>query len=98
LAKQDLVMGAVGGLDWAHIEVWAHSLANSGFGGIGAMIVYEDGKPETETVVKNLTSMGFQVLRRTMEGRFMVQRFFHFHDVIRGALDDWSDPLEVVHR
>jgi len=82
--KQDLVLGAVGGLGWDQIEVWAYSLVNCGFKGMGAMVVYDDN----QQVIDNLRGMGFQVMRGSLSGSIMVQRFVDFHDVIRTALDD----------
>jgi hypothetical protein len=84
VAKQDLVLGAVGGLPWDQIEVWAQSLANSGFAGMGAVIVYDDNAE----VIENLRAIGFQVLRVELTGGIMIQRFEDFHNVIRTALDD----------
>lgn len=84
MAKQDLVLGAVGGLPWQQIEVWAHSLTLCGFRGIGAVIVYDDNAE----VIGNLRALGFQVLPVALHGRMMVQRFEDFHNVIRPALHD----------
>ena len=83
-AKQDLVLGAVSGLDWVDIEVWAHSLTQSGFSGIRAMIVYGD----SPQVVANLKAMGFQVLERPLLGTIWNHRFRDFHDVVRASADD----------
>ena len=78
------MLGAVGGLPWSQIEVWAQSLANCGFAGMGAMIVYDDDAE----VIGNLRAMGFQVLRVGLSGPIMIQRFEDFHNVIRTAVDD----------
>lgn len=51
--KQDLVLGAVGGRGWDQIELWAHSLANRGFKGMVAVIVYGDN----QQVIENLQDM-----------------------------------------
>ena len=83
-AKQDLVLGAVSGLGWVDIEVWAHSLTQSGFSGIRAMIVYGD----SPQVVANLKAMGFQVLERPLLGTIWNHRFRDFHDVVRASADE----------
>jgi hypothetical protein len=82
--KEDLVLGAVGGLGWTDIEVWAHSLSLSGFTGIKAMIVYDDGK----LVADNLRAMGFQVIEMPLRGSVWNQRFYDIYEVIRGAGDN----------
>jgi hypothetical protein len=78
------VPGAVGGLRWSQIEVWAQSLANCGSARLGAMIVYDDAAE----VIGNLSAMGFQILRVTLNGPIMIQRFEDFHNVIHTAIDD----------
>lgn len=65
--KQDLVLGAVGGRGCDQIELWAHSLANRGFKGMGAVIVYGDN----QQVMENLQGMCFQVLRASLTGSIM---------------------------
>jgi len=82
--KQDLVLGAVGGLGWDQVEIWARSLASCGFKGIGAMIVYDEDDNE---VAGNLRAMGFQVIRAPLTGPMMIQRFEDFHNVIAAAAD-----------
>ena len=82
--KTDLIIGAVGGYQWEQIDVWALSLLKSGFSGIGAVIVYDDN----ETVINNLSSLGFQVIRMPLNGTVFNQRFQDFYDVISASADD----------
>ena len=67
--KTDLIIGAVGGYQWEQIDVWALSLLKSGFSGIGAVIVYDDN----ETVINNLSSLGFQVQERSCQWTILME-------------------------
>lgn len=82
--KTDLVIGAIGGYQWEQVDVWALSLIKSGFTGIGAVIVYDDN----ETVINNLTTLGFQVIRMPLRGTVFNQRFQDFYDVVSASADD----------
>ena len=82
--KTDLVIGAVGGYGWDKIDVWALSLVKSGYQGIGAVIVYDNN----ETVIKNLKSIGFQVIELPLTSTVYNQRFHDFYEVISNAGTD----------
>jgi hypothetical protein len=82
--KKDIVLGAVGGYQWEQIDVWALSLAKSGFQGIGAVIVYDNN----ETVIRNLKQIGFQVITMPLRAHVFNQRFFDFSEVLTPALSD----------
>jgi hypothetical protein len=84
VSKKDIILGAVGGYQWNQIEVWALSIAKSGFEGIGACIVYDDNKQ----VIDNLTAIGFQVIRMPLRGSVFNQRFYDFNEVLGSAASD----------
>lgn len=87
--KKDIVLAAAGGYSWEQIDVWALSLAKSGFQGIGAVIIYDDGNQvRNETVINNLKSIGFQVIVMPLRAHVFNQRFYDFAEVLGPALDD----------
>lgn len=86
--KKDIVLAAAGGYSWEQIDVWALSLVKSGYTGIGAVIIYDDGQNRNETVINNLKSIGFQVITMPLRGSVFNQRFYDFAEVLGPALDD----------
>ena len=88
--KQDLVLAAAGGYSWEQMDVWALSLAKSGFTGLGAVIVYEDEKTSeaTERATENLKQVGFQVVRMPLRGTVFNQRFYDFWEVMHPLVDE----------
>lgn len=81
-AKQDIVIGAAAGYDWADVEMWARSLITSGFRGAGVVIVY-DRDSRSDRVVQNLESLGLHAVRMRLRGSVYNQRFEDIASVLR---------------
>lgn len=80
--KKDIVLAAAGGYSWEQIDVWALSLVKSGFTGIGAVLIYDDGQGKNDQVISNLKSIGFQVITLPLRGSVFNQRFYDFHEIL----------------
>jgi len=85
MTQRDLVLGAVGGLQWDDVQVWALSLMTSGYRGARAMIVYDDDP----VMARNLTNVGFRVVRLPMQTTVYNQRFYDFHHLLARAGSDF---------
>ncbi|WP_067903791.1 glycosyltransferase family 2 protein [Nocardia vaccinii] len=72
--KIDIVIGVVRDYGWDDVAVWARSLVNSGFTGVGVVIVYGGGEA-TEIVVRNLRNLDMQVVRMPARGSVYEVRF-----------------------
>ena len=81
--KRDLVLSAAQGLKWPQIEVWAYSLAVSGFNGLGAVILYN----EDQEIIDNLKKIGFTTFVMNREGSIYNKRFVDIGALIENSLD-----------
>ncbi|WP_327114359.1 glycosyltransferase family 2 protein [Nocardia sp. NBC_01730] len=81
-AKQDIVIGAATGYEWADIEAWATSLVASEFAGLGVVIVY-DRDHRGDLVADNLESLGLHAVRMPLRGSVYNQRFEDIGYVLR---------------
>ena len=84
IRMKDLVISATTGLSWDDLEVWAVSLAHSGFNGVKAMIVYDDN----QDVISNLRKLDFQVLQPSLQGPVYNRRFLDFHNSVKNSIDN----------
>ncbi|MEU7632695.1 hypothetical protein AB0C34_22325 [Nocardia sp. NPDC049220] len=80
--KNDIVIGAVSGYDWAHVEPWARSLVATEFTGVAVVIVY-DRDHRGDVVARNLESLGLYAVRMPLRGSVYNTRFADIADVLR---------------
>lgn len=85
--KVDIVIGVVRGYGWDQVDVWARSLVNCGFAGVGVVIVY-DGGEMTESVVRNLRRLDIRVVRMPSRGNVYHVRFEDISTVLRKLLPE----------
>lgn len=84
---KDIIIGAAYNYPWEKIQIWALSLATSGYTGYGALILYDDPeKPSENTlnIIEQIKPFNFQTL--VVQPRTKFSRFLDYYEALRPVI------------